>query len=59
MILTTAQNGNRIVKSSNQNSSEIWESRLYVNRGETATTVNAKHKTLKSAEKWAKKQVLE
>lgn len=57
MILTTAQNGNRLVKSCNQNSSEFWESRLYVNGGKTATTTSAKHKTLKSAEKWAIKQV--
>lgn len=57
MIIQTAKNGSRVVLCSNQNSAGAWESRLYVSGGETATTVCAKHKTIKAAKKWAEKQV--
>lgn len=57
MIIQTAKQGSRVVMSSNQNSEGLWESRLYVSGGETATTITAKHKSFKSAEKWAAKQV--
>lgn len=52
-----AQNGTRLVRSSNQNSANVYESRLYVNNGETATLSCAKHKTLAGAKKWAAKAV--
>ena len=52
-----AQNGNRVVRTCNQNSAGIFESRLYVNKGETATLTCAKHKTLAGAQKWAIKAV--
>lgn len=57
MQIKTAQNGSRLVISNNQNSDGLWESRVYVSFGETATTICAKHKTLASAQKWADKQV--
>lgn len=57
MIVQTAKQGSRVVLSSNQNSAGVWESRLYVSGGETATTITAKHKNFKAAEKWAAKQV--
>jgi hypothetical protein len=40
LIVTTEQNGH-------------FASRLYVNGGETATTLCAKHKTFNGAENWA------
>jgi hypothetical protein len=49
--------GSRVVISNNQNSSGIWESRLYVSGGETATLTCAKHKSMAGAKKWAEKQV--
>lgn len=52
-----AQNGNRVVRTCNRNSAAMFESRLYVNKGETATLVCAKHKTLAGAKKWAEKAV--
>ena len=33
----------------------VFSSRLYVNNGETATLICAKHKTLAGAQKWAAK----
>lgn len=57
MTIQTAKNGSRVVLSNNQNSAGVWESRLYVSGGETATTICAKHKSLKAAQKWAAKQV--
>jgi hypothetical protein len=36
-----------------------FSSRLYVNRGETSTTICAKHKTLSGAHKWAAKVLSE
>lgn len=58
MQIQTAKKGSRVVISSNQNTAGIWESRLYVSGGETATLTCAKHKTLQGAEKWAAKQVV-
>lgn len=52
-----ATNGNRVVRTSNQNSAGVFESRLYVSKGETATLTCAKHKTLAGATKWAQKAV--
>lgn len=37
------------------NDGSRWESRLYVNHGETATLTSAKHKSRKGAESWARK----
>ena len=34
-----------------------WDSRLYVNSGETATLVSAKHKSGKGVRAWAEKQL--
>jgi hypothetical protein len=57
MNAVIAQNGNRVVRTCNQNSAGVFESRLYVNKGETATLICAKHKTLAGAQKWAAAQV--
>lgn len=57
MIAVIAQNGSRLVKTSDQNSCGVFESRLYVSGGETVTTICAKHKSLAAATKWAEKQV--
>lgn len=38
-----------------ENNPGSFSSRLYVNRGETATLTAAKHKTLAGARKWAAK----
>jgi len=47
--------GSRVVISNNQNTGGEWQSRLYVNNGETATLTAASHKTRQGAEKWARK----
>lgn len=49
-----AKGTRKVVATRNDDNSE-WQSRLYVNNGETATLTNAKHKTLKGVEKWAAK----
>lgn len=48
------RNDGRVVISYSNDGSK-WSSRLYVNDGETATLTNAKHKTRKGAEAWARK----
>ena len=57
MALETIEtrNGSRVVISDNRNTAGIWESRLYVNDGETATRKSAEHKTRTGAVRWAKK----
>lgn len=50
-------NGTRQVISSRNQEGSTWWSRLYVNNGETATLVNAKHSTETGARKWAAKQL--
>jgi len=45
----------RTVIINNMNTAKIFESRLFVNHGETATLTHADHKTLKGAERWASK----
>lgn len=55
MIDFVTQKGSRVVISWSQDGGRNWSSRLYVNGGETATTTEAKHKTRKGAEGWAKK----
>lgn len=45
--------GNRSVKSFTNGDGYSWNSRLYVNNGETATLTCAKHKTEAGARKWA------
>ena len=54
-IFKTVRKGSRIVKIDNQNTARIFQSRLYVNRGETATLTHAEHKTLQGALRWADK----
>ena len=54
-INTSVKKGSREVYISNQNTAGIFESRLYVNRGETATLTHASHKTLTGAIRWANK----
>ena len=49
------RNGSRQVISDNQNTAGVWESRLYVNNGETATLTCSKHKTESAARRWAAK----
>ena len=46
-------NGSKVVISTNQNTADIWESRLYVDNGNIATPTNAKHKTKAGAIRWA------
>ena len=53
----TAQQGSRHVVTSANTDQGPFESRLYVNRGNTATQVSAKHKSLNGAAKWAQKVV--
>ena len=53
----TAQQGSRQVVTSANHPEGPFESRLYVNRGCTATLVSAKHKSLTGATKWARKAV--
>jgi hypothetical protein len=48
------RNGSHLVRS-NATLPGRWASRLYVNDGETATLVCAKHKTREGAERWARK----
>ena len=52
----TTQSGTKIVITTV--SGALFSSRLYVNGGETATLVAAKHKSEKGAVAWAKKAVL-
>lgn len=47
-------NGSRIVRI-NESETGRCNSRLWVNGGETATLVSAKHSTLAGAKKWAAK----
>lgn len=47
--------GSRQVNINNQNSAGVFESRLYVNNGQTATLTRATHKTLAGAERWSKR----
>lgn len=49
------RNGTRSVISNNGNTAGVWESRLYVNDGDTATPTAAEHKTRKGAINWAQK----
>lgn len=53
MNTTKIQNGTRVVMVTEDMGR--FSSRLYVNNGETATLVCAKHKTLKGAQRWAAK----
>lgn len=49
-------NGSHMVRSTRSiGHGHYWASRLYVNDGETATLVCARHKTREGAERWAKK----
>ena len=50
--------GSRVVVINNQNTARVFESRLYVNGGETATLTCTTHKTLRGAEKWAGRTVV-
>lgn len=57
MQTITAKSGTRqVITTSNDSEGPFW-SRLYVNNGETATLLNATHKSLKGAAKWAEKAV--
>ncbi len=47
--------GSRVVISDNRNTGGVWESRLYVNGGETATLTATVHKTQVGAIRWAKR----
>jgi hypothetical protein len=49
------KNDNRVIRTNNQNSAGQFESRLYVNNGETATLICRKHKTQTGAIRWAQK----
>lgn len=49
--------GSRVVISNCQNSAGVWQSRLYVNNGETATLTCARHKTESGARRWARKHL--
>ena len=48
-------NGSRMVITDNRNSAGVYESRLYVNNGESATLTCAKHKSRAGAIRWANK----
>lgn len=48
------RNGSHLVRS-NRMLTGRWASRLYVNDGETATLICARHKTREGAERWARK----
>lgn len=50
-------NGTRQVIASRNDESSKWSSRVYVNGGETATLVTAKHSTDKGVRAWAAKQI--
>ena len=54
-VNTSIKKGSREVVISNQNTAGVFESRLYINRGQTATLTHATHKTLAGALKWANK----
>ena len=45
--------GTAVVRSSRDGA--LWQSRAYVNNGETATMLAAKHRTRPNAQKWAEK----
>ena len=47
-----------VVRSSRNDSTYPWDSRLYVNCGETATLTHAKHKTKQAAQEWASRQLI-
>ncbi len=47
--------GTRKVISSRNDDASKWQSRMYVNGGETATLVTGKHATEANARKWAEK----
>lgn len=47
--------GSRVVIASRNDATARWESRLYVNGGDTATATAAKHKTTFGALRWAKR----
>lgn len=55
MQTITITNGTRQVISSRNDELSKWTSRLYVNGGETATLVSAKHSTDKGVRAWAAK----
>lgn len=50
--------GTKTVRSFSNGAGCSWASRLYVNGGEDATLVSAKHATEKGARAWAKKAVV-
>lgn len=52
-IRTTS--GSRVVITDNRNTAGEYQSRLYVNHGETATLQHASHKTRGGAIRWAKR----
>lgn len=52
---TKATTGSRKVITTSNDGVTGFSSRLYVNNGETATTISANHQTLKGAQKWAAK----
>lgn len=57
MFQVTIVNGSSQVQiTGNSESGPFW-SRLYVNSGETATLISAKHKSLGGATAWARKAV--
>lgn len=53
MQFETQRGTRKVISYSNDGSR--WSSRLYVNDGETATSITAKHKSRKGAEAWASK----
>lgn len=55
LIRRSIRKGSRVVKIDNQNTAGVFESRLYVNNGKTATPTHAEHRTLTGAKAWAKK----
>ena len=54
-MTTTIGTGSRVVKVTNQEGT--YFSRVWVNYGETATTIHATHTTESGARKWAAKQL--
>lgn len=55
MQMFEIKSGTQSVISTSNGEGYSWSSRVYVNKGETATLVCAKHKTEKGARKWAAK----
>lgn len=53
----TFTNGSRQVIASRNEAGSIWNARLYVNNGETATLVAGKFKSDAGLERWAAKQL--